>query len=519
MKKVNKLLLLIITGILFIPNVVFAANANFSVSAPSQGVVGNQLTVTVTISSTQSLGGWEMALSYDKSYLQLSSAPEGANGTHIAGNATSSGTKSKTYTYRFKVLKSGTTTVSTTSTDAYGWDESTLKPVNGSKKIVLKTQAEIEASYSANAYLKSLTVGDYPLTPVFNKETYTYDVEVENEIESVTINAIKEDANANVSGTGDKELLEGPNKFEIVVTAQKGNSLTYTGNINRKELNPIKVTVNGKEMGIVRKKDLLPALEGFVEATVTYEETEIPALYNDVLDLYVIGLKDEEGNIETYTFTNSSLGTRYISVKTGEKIINLLSYEEELYGFKVEEFTTVDSFKLKGVALSNNQYIISGRDVLTGDVNTYLYDKVTNTFIPYDTTLIKEVSERNKTFFLAVIILGVVVFLLFILLITKKGDKQPKEKKNKVNEIKEIKVEEIKEEPEEIKVTEIKEDKKTSKKKAKKEKNRLKDLEEVIVEPPKEEVKKNDDEVDDPLNDDDDFMEFWETMEIKTQKK
>ena len=29
----------------------------------------------------------------------------------------------------------------------------------------------------------------------------------------------------------------------------------------------------------------------------------------------------------------------------------------------------------------------------------------------------------------------------------------------------------------------------------------------------------DDDELDDPLNQDDDFMEFWETMEIKTQKK
>jgi hypothetical protein len=516
MKTLKKYLLLLI---LFIPFYASAASSSIAVTSASTGVVGNQLTVTVTISSGQALGSWELDVSYPKDYLELSSVgnkDDCGSTTSCKGVVENSSTKSKKYTFTFKVKKSGNATVNATGT-VYLYDESRTT-AKGAKTISLKTQAEIEASYSANAYLKSLTVGDYTLTPVFNKETYTYDVEVENEIESVTINATKEDANANVSGTGDKELLEGPNKFEIVVTAQKGNSLTYTVNINRKELNPIKVTVNGKEMGIVRKKDLLPALEGFVESTVTYEETEIPALYNDVLDLYVIGLKDEEGNVETYTFTNSSLGTRYISVKTGEKIINLLSYEEEIYGFKVEEFTTVDSFKLKGVAISNNQCIISGRDVLTGDVNTYLYDKVTNTFIPYDTTLIKEVSERNKTFFLAVIILGVVVFLLFILLITKKGDKQPKEKKNKVNEVKEIKVEEIKEEPEEIKVTEIKEDKKASKKKAKKEKNRLKDLEEVI-ETPKEEVKKDEDEVDDPLNDDDDFMEFWETMEIKTQKK
>ena len=130
MKHINKILLFIVTTFFIAPSIVNAASATFTVSGPSQGVVGNQLTLTVTVSSSTSLGGWELALQYDKSYLQLSSAPEGANGTHVAGNATSSGTKSKSYTYKFKVLKSGTTTISPTSTDAYGWDETPLSPSN-----------------------------------------------------------------------------------------------------------------------------------------------------------------------------------------------------------------------------------------------------------------------------------------------------------------------------------------------------------------------------------------------------
>ena len=262
MKNIKKLLFLIIAAVMLMPSMVLAASAKYTISGPTQGVVGNNITLTVYLSSGSSLGGWDTSLSYDKSYLQLSdvivSGNDKVSATRVVGTADKTGVKKKTFTYKFKVLKSGTTTVSTTNTDVYDFDNlSSLSVENGAIKMTLKTQAEIEASYSSNAYLKSLTVVGYDLTPAFNKETNTYDVEVENDVEKVTINASKEDGNASVSGTGEKELLEGPNKFDIVVTAQKGNSLTYTVNVNRKELNPIKVNVNGKELGIVRKKDLL----------------------------------------------------------------------------------------------------------------------------------------------------------------------------------------------------------------------------------------------------------------------
>ena len=548
MKHINKVLLFIITTILFIPNIVNAANATFTVSGPSTGVVGNQLTITVTVSSGTSLGGWELALSYDKSYLSLSSAPDGANGTHVAGNASSSGVKSKTYTYKFKVLKSGTTTISPTSTDAYGWDESALSPQNVSKKITLKTQAEIEASYSANAYLKTLTVGEYELNPVFNKDTHEYEVEVENDVETVNISATKEDANASISGTGDKTLVEGSNKFEIVCTAQKGNSITYTVTVNRKELNPIKVTINGKEYGILRKKDLLPELAGFIEDTIMYEDNEIPSLYNEVLNIKVIGIKDEENNIYTYIYDDSTktFKSLYVELISGENIINPLDYDLLLNGFEQKEID-IKGLKIKGIALSPNQIIINGISPLTNDKHTYLYDVTTNTFIPFDTTNLETNHKTTDTYKLIILILGVVVILLFGLVIFKGKDTKEPKKKNKpiIDEFKEIKVEEVKDDivldefknKEEIKeeslFDEEKESKKDLKKKAKEEKKRLKEIEkqerlkaleeskneEVKEEPVKEEKQIEDDEVDDPLNDEDDFMDFWETMEIKKIKK
>ena len=70
MKKIH--LLVIGLFILLFPSVVSADSAKITVSAANTVVLGNNVTVTVTISSTGSakLGAWQFDLSYDKNYLQ-----------------------------------------------------------------------------------------------------------------------------------------------------------------------------------------------------------------------------------------------------------------------------------------------------------------------------------------------------------------------------------------------------------------------------------------------------------------
>lgn len=51
-----------------------AASANIRVStSKSSPIVGNQITVTVSVSSSSALGSWEYSLSYDSSKLKLMS--------------------------------------------------------------------------------------------------------------------------------------------------------------------------------------------------------------------------------------------------------------------------------------------------------------------------------------------------------------------------------------------------------------------------------------------------------------
>ena len=544
MKVIKKLIFGIITLILMLPCVVFAANANFSVSGPNQGVVGNNISITVTVSSSQALGGWELALNYDKSYLQLSSAPSEANGTHVAGNANSSGVKSKQYKYTFKVLKSGTTTVSTTSTDAYGWDESTLSCVNGSKKIVLKTQAEIEASYSANDNLKSLGVDGYTLSPSFDKNTLEYSLEVENDVEKVNITAAKEDNTATISGAGEKALAEGGNKFDIVVTAQKGNSKTYTINITRKELNPITVNVNNKTYTLVRKKDLLPTLTTFVDTTLNYDGEEIPGLKNDIINYSLIGLKDDEGNVSLFVYNDNKITSEYFELTSGNITILPLSIDE-IKGLTRREID-IKGHTIIGYSLSQtNSIIIKGINVYDGTESYYMYDKVNGIFIAYDKTNIEQLMKKYNMFKIGGILLSVVVVLLVVLIVLFKlraGKKKIKD--GKVDTIEEV-VDEVVEDIE-LEVNEIPEDepvkeepkeeeklsKKAQKKLVKEEKRKkraqeelektrelekLKEEEEIKEEEPIE-VEETE-EVDDPLNGDDDFVDFWQTREIKVKNK
>ena len=482
MKNLKKLILPIIIAIMLVPNIVNASSGSISVSSSSQGIVGNQLKVTVTVSSNTALGGWEFSLGYDSNYLELSSAPSEAKGTSIVGYATNSSTKSKSYSYSFKIKKSGSTTIRVKDTDGYGWDESPMQFSNGSKTVTLKTQEEIEASYSKDAYLKSLGVEGYSVTPEFDKEKYEYELEVENEVEKVTINARVNDSNASVAGTGEKELIEGPNKFEIVVTAQKGNSLTYTLTVTRKELDPIKVTIGDKDLSILRKKDYLPTeLTGMIEKTVIYEGEEIPALYSDITDITVVGVKNESGDVLTYIYENGTITNPYIELSSNIKGIVPLNAEanEEFKEYTIKEIE-IEGLKIKAFVLKEDSKfaVIYALDASTNEKKYYTYDLVSNTIMLYNNEISEYYKETIKLY--SYIILGGigVIILLLLVILFRKPSKKSKKVKEDPELVSEIKIEEV-EEP----VEEVKEEKK-------KKKNKLKELlyeqeeEEVVEEQP-----------------------------------
>lgn len=435
----KKIILSLLTLFLFIPvMVVNASSANISVSSSNTVMVGNNVTVTVTLSGKNGskLGGWQANLSYDTSLLKLTSASTEGGGTRMAGYATSAtGVSSKKYTFTFKALKSGSAKVAINSFSIWDFDENVMTATGASKTISIKTKEEIEATYSSNAYLKSITVGEYPLSPAFNKDTLEYEVEVPNEIESVNVSASKEDGASSVTGTGNITLTEGNNKVTIVVTAQKGNTKNYVVNINRKELDPINVTIEGNDFTIVRRSDALPEYLTFKPATTNIEGTEVPALYSEITGFTLVGLKKNDGEIHMYLVEDGKVTTEYAEIKSEAMTLYPLDLpKNDLFKNYIKKEIEVNGIKVNGYFLTDNSKfaIIYAQDVTGGDTNYYSYNTKDNTTQVFDKELIENYEEKLTTYkYVFLGLIGFIVILLFILIIRK-----PKKKKNKKIETK-----------------------------------------------------------------------------------
>ena len=86
-----------------------------------------------------------------------------------------------------------------------------------------------------NANLQSLTINNGELVPEFSKEETNYTVEVENYVDSITLNGLAESDKAIVTGNQSYDLVVGENKISIVVTAEDGTTKTYFVTVIRKE--------------------------------------------------------------------------------------------------------------------------------------------------------------------------------------------------------------------------------------------------------------------------------------------
>ena len=421
--------------LLLMPTAVFASNARIDVNASSTAILGNNISVTVKLSSSSSIGSWQVDLGYDKNMLKLVSSGAENGGSYMA-NTIANGTKSKSYTFTFKTLAKGTTTISAKSFLLYDYD--TMQPMTtstSSATVNIKTKEEIEASYSDNANLKSIEVVNYSLSPDFNKNTKEYSVEVENDVTSVTINATKEDSKASVKGTGTFDLVEGNNKYEIIVTAQKGNTSTYVVNVYRKELDPIKVNFNNKEYSVVRKSDELKELDSFNPTTINYEGTDVPALESEVTKIKLLGLKDDSGNIIMVIYDSNKLVKEYIELSgILVKVVPEELKESDEFKYYIKNKVKINGYEINGYLLNNDskEIIFYGLDILTGKKNYYRYNKADESIQLYDNELGANLNEKLQNYKYVIYgLIGLCAFLLLIAIFKRPAMSEEEKKRRK----------------------------------------------------------------------------------------
>lgn len=81
--------------------------------------------------------------------------------------------------------------------------------------------------------LKTLTVGEYELEPVFDENTNEYNLTVDNDVSTIIIDAIPTRDNETIDGIGEKTLEVGENVFVVTVTAASGDVNIYKITITR----------------------------------------------------------------------------------------------------------------------------------------------------------------------------------------------------------------------------------------------------------------------------------------------
>lgn len=440
MKRIKKFFMAMLIGLLF-PCIVNAASGSINIASSSTVVVGNKVTVTVTISSGTKMGSWQMSLNYDKSYLQLTNSTARDGGTFMIDYAEDPGVLKKTYTFTFKTLKSGTTKLSVDGYRAYvSSDLSALSLSANTKQIRIITQAELEASYSKNNNLSALEVEGFTLTPEFKTDILEYSVVVPENTKEVNIKANVQDKRAAVNGIGTQAVNPGANKFSVVVRAQSGAEKTYVINVEVKDENPISVTVNGKNYTVVKIKENLPTASLYTETTININGFEIPAYKNDNTNLVLVGLKDEEGNISLYIYNkDKNEYQEYNEIGVNKITIYPLTSTEEIKGYK-KDTITINGVKVDGYYYTKDSdyVIIYGINVETGDKGFYMYDKKMQSLIKYNDEYIIDLSKKIGLY--SYIIIGFSgVFILMIIIMIALAKKKSGKKKNQKPIEKEIK--------------------------------------------------------------------------------
>lgn len=440
MKRIKKILIAILAMII-LPNVVSAASGQISVNSTSTVVQGNKVTVTVTLSSNTLIGSWQMDLNYDKNYLQLVSSSAEAGGTMMV-DSSAGGTKSKSYTFSFKALKTGSTRVSVGSYLAYAYNDlSSMSLTSSSKTIRIMTQQELEATYSKDNNLKSLSVEGYELDKTFDKDTLEYNITAPTGTTTVKVLATASDKTASISGLGEIEVTEGSNTVPIVVTAQNGDQKTYTIIVNVEDQNPINVKVDNKDYVVVKNASLLEAPITFIDTKININNYEIPAFTNDNANLTLVGLKDEIGNVSLYIYDNGKY-SKFNELHLDTILLIPVAFDKELDFIKTN--VTINESKIEAYKYSEDTefVIINAKNLEDGKVSLYLYDTVKNTAIRYDEKYLNETNETIKNYtYIIITFAGALLFLLIIIFCLLHSLKKKQKKINKFIERQEAKIE------------------------------------------------------------------------------
>ena len=317
--------------------------------------------------------------------------------------------------------------------------------VNTSKIVVVTEPREKDT----NNYLKSIGVKDYEITPEFNKDTMEYTVDVPATANKVTIEAEKESSYATVEGTGEKEVDEGANTFEIKVTSETGVERIYKITVNVKDENPINITIDGEEYTIMKNLKNVETPSTYETTTVKINEFDIPAFHSETSGYTLVGVKNSEGKqlLAIYNEEENTY-TLYNETKSDQLLLYIMKITEEKEGF-IKSTVTINDITYDALKLNeNSNYIlIYAMDIVTAEKNYYVYDKDNNSYVVYNDELMNMYKTETEKYKQVILYGGVgaiaIIFILLIICMRKPKRSKKKKKELEKREEHEVKIEKI----------------------------------------------------------------------------
>lgn len=390
-------------------SIIIFITCSISVNAGAVDLYASRTTVTVgdsviiTVKTNDAMGKYSLTSS---------------NSSVISGGINEGGfkTPSEQATYTFRTHNPGTATITFTPQNMALYSNDSR--YTSSSSITIRVNARRQLSTNNN--LASLGIDGANLNPEFNSNTLEYAVELEAGTEKINVNASVADGNASVSGTGEKEVTEGDNNIEVVVTAENGATKTYTIKATVKEYNPVKVKIDKDEYTVVRNKKNLTPPNNYEETTLTINDEEIPAYQNKITKYTIIALKDSKGNQNWYVKEKNNYRL-YKEYNFSNTILYPLELEEIPSGYSKTSIKYNDeritAYKLK----NNSKYaLIYAMNIETGKTNIYMYDSKEDTVQIYNDEHINELVSENELYLKiligvsagVVLSIGIIIFLL-----------------------------------------------------------------------------------------------------------
>ena len=286
----------------------------------------------------------------------------------------------------------------------------------------------VTKSKDNNTNLENLTINNGELIPEFNKDETNYTVELENYIDSITLNGIPESSKASVTGNQTYNLAVGENKLAIVVTAEDGTTKTYLVTVTRKESQIAQTLLEDLS---VLEGELVPKFEPntlnyvvnipneYESATINYVKHNEDA----IVDIYGNDSLEVGHNIITVKVSYNGEYTSYIidaiRQEASNTYLNVLSvggyeisptFNKTIQNYTLSVESDVDTINVKAIPeLSNSTvYIKNDSDYVLLDLSTdiilapginNIYIKVissTNVERVYKLVVTKSNSDENK---------------------------------------------------------------------------------------------------------------------------